>query len=394
MNRLLLSSLAGLFLVVAGPVSAVPTIQVSPSTIVTTEGQPNAFYEITLSEEPTGDVMITPSITDGTEGQLSGAVTFTPANWMEPQRVTIMPGSSGDGNDGDVSYTISGAVSAAGTNYESVMVPPVSGTNRNVDGTANIYIDKHQNHETTEEGGTSTFQVFTTNVPSDPITINAVVSHPNEISLSSSTITLNSGNGFVASVTITGLDDLVADGDVPFSISFSPSSSSDSSYNGESLPDVVGVNAGLIAYQPDIRVSKNKRSGVGKGDGIYSNAPTGAQTLTLRKNRKRPAYFSFSVQNDGDEADMASLRSGNFFRKKRDLSITLRRVGVGRVSKSALSSGIVQNLDAASIQVYQAKLKVKRRVKKKRINFNSSLFSVSSSDTVKRDAARIKVKFK
>ncbi len=393
MNRRLFLYTAALLFFTLGLASAVPSIEVSPATLLTTEGQADAFYEISLTEEPSGNVEITPMTSDQSEAQVSGPVTFTPANWMIPQKVTVTPKTDALA-DGDIPFTITGSVNAPGTNYESVVVPSVSGNNRNVDGVADIFIDKHQNHETTELGGTSTFLIFTSTVPTDPITIDAVISHPSEVSLSESTITLNSGNGFSTTVTITGLDDSVVDGDMPFSISFNPSNSSDGSYDGESVPSVVGVNEALPVYQPDIRISRTKRSGDGKGNDIYSAAPTGAQTLVLKKKRKRPAFFSFSVQNDGDDADMVSLRSADFFRKQRDFSIVLRGAGGARISRPGLASGIVQNLDAGGTQVYLARLKVKRRVKKKRILFSASLFSGSSNDMEKKDSARIKVKFK
>ena len=84
-------------------------------------------YTVVLDSEPTGNVTVTPEVRDGTDAAISvsGALTFTPADWDSPQTVTVT--AAADGNDVHGSATIIHTVAGAdyGTNSVTAASVPV-----------------------------------------------------------------------------------------------------------------------------------------------------------------------------------------------------------------------------------------------------------------------------
>lgn len=94
---------------------------------------------------------------------------------------------------------------------------------------------------TTESGGTDQFEVVLDTVPTGDVTVALSSLDPSEGTVSPSTLTFTPGNALVPqTVTVTGVDDAVADGDVLYVVHLEPATSSDSSYDGL-VPDDVSV---------------------------------------------------------------------------------------------------------------------------------------------------------
>ena len=93
-------------------VAAQSAVVIQPSSLTTNEDGPAVIYRVVLDSPPSvgEDVTITPSSNDVTEGTVSGALVFDESNFDQPQNVTVTPGASGDGNDGDVMYNITNSV--------------------------------------------------------------------------------------------------------------------------------------------------------------------------------------------------------------------------------------------------------------------------------------------
>ena len=86
-------------------------VQVSPTTLTVPEGG-DGTYTVVLTSEPTGDVTVTPLHGSGdTDVTVSGALTFTTADWNEAQTVTVFVASDADAeNDtATIEHTIVGA---------------------------------------------------------------------------------------------------------------------------------------------------------------------------------------------------------------------------------------------------------------------------------------------
>ncbi len=200
-------------------------VNVSPTTLNTVESGLAVSYELVLSQAPsTGEtVTVTPSSADVTEGTVSGAVMFTDANWDIPQTITVTPGASGDGNDGDVPYTITNSVFSAGgtTDFAGVLASAVSVTNQNIDGVAVVTVQPSSGSELSIDEGA--FVDVTISVAgfapgaADTFTV-PISTVSTEITLSAPSVTLDSGNGFSGSFQITATADAVVDADAPFTV--------------------------------------------------------------------------------------------------------------------------------------------------------------------------------
>ncbi|HEY6940131.1 hypothetical protein [Dokdonella sp.] len=102
-------------------------VQVAPlSGLVTTESGGTAQFDVVLQLPPSADVTIDFASNDPSEGLPSPTrLVFTPADWNVPQTIVV----TGVGDflaDGDVAYSIIGAVVAGSGNYDGVALPTVS----------------------------------------------------------------------------------------------------------------------------------------------------------------------------------------------------------------------------------------------------------------------------
>ncbi|MEW6381078.1 MAG: hypothetical protein AB1611_15920 [bacterium] len=177
-----------------------------------------------LETAPTADVTVTLSGVDATEGSLSTAsLTFTTDNWDQNQEITVT-GVNDDVADGDITYTIT--ATAAGGGYDGI-IATMSVTNTNDD--AGLIVNP-TSVTTTEAGGTADFTVRLATAPTDNVTVTFVNVDATEGSLSSASLTFTTGNwNQTQTVTITGLNDDIADGSQPYTIT---AQASGGGYNG------------------------------------------------------------------------------------------------------------------------------------------------------------------
>lgn len=226
--------------------SAQAAVVVTPTTLTTTEDGSAVQYQVVLDVAPSAGetVTVTPASDDVTEGTVSGALTFTVGDFDVPQYVTVTPGASGDGNDGNVSYSINHAVSAVGgtASYDGAPASSVSVTNANIDGVASIIVDPSSGFRVTEGGAAQTITISTTSAPAADVTIN-ISTVSTEVTLSAPSVVLNAGNGYNATFTITAVDDAAVDGDLSFTVVTAAATSADGTYAGLDPVDVVGIAA-------------------------------------------------------------------------------------------------------------------------------------------------------
>lgn len=121
------------------PVAAAPTapagITVSAvGSLTTTEAGTSDTFAIVLNSAPTADVTINVSSSDLTEAVVSPAsITFTPANWDQPQTVTVT-GVQDTLMDGSVALTIvTAAAISADTRYQGLNATDLSAINQDDD---------------------------------------------------------------------------------------------------------------------------------------------------------------------------------------------------------------------------------------------------------------------
>jgi len=218
-------------------------ITVNPTTgLVTSEGAGTATFTIVLDTEPTADVTIGLSSSDPGEGTVSpGSVTFGAGNWNTAQTVTVT-GVNDDVDDGDQVYSIvTAAATSTDSNYSGVNAADVSVTNTDDDG-AGITVSAISGN-TTEGAGTATFTIVLDTEPTADVTIGLSSSDPGEGTVSPGSVTFGAGNWNTAqTVTVTGVNDDVDDGDQVYSIVTAAATSTDSNYSGEDPVDVSVTN--------------------------------------------------------------------------------------------------------------------------------------------------------
>src|SRR5207237_5145566 len=86
---------------------------------------------------------------------------------------------------------------------------------------------------TTEAGGTATFTIVLNSQPTANVTIGLSSSNTAEGTVSTSSVTFTAANWNTAqTITVTGVNDAVDDGDIGYTIVTAAATSSDANYNG------------------------------------------------------------------------------------------------------------------------------------------------------------------
>lgn len=219
------------------------TVTVAANPLVTTEAGGDVSFTIVLNSEPTADVTISLTSSDTTEGTVDPAsVTFTTANW-DSAKVVTLTGVNDLVQDGNQAYSIvTGAAVSVDPNYNGAVVADVSMSNTDND-TAGITVTPTSGLTTTEAGGQTTFTVVLNSEPTASVSIGITSSDLTEGTVDASTLTFTTGNWNVAqTVTVTGANDLVQDGGIPYTIVTAAASSADGNYNNLNASNVSVTN--------------------------------------------------------------------------------------------------------------------------------------------------------
>jgi hypothetical protein len=168
------------------------------------------------------------SSSDTSEGTAApSGLTFTAGDWSTDQTVTVT-GADDSVVDGDIGYSIllAAAVSADG-NYSGLDPADVPVTNVDDGDTAGFVVGLI-NGPTTEGGGTATFTVVLTSEPTADVTVGVSSSDTSEGTVAPNSLTFTAGDWSVdQTVTVTGVDDAVDDGDIGYSIVLAAAVSAD-----------------------------------------------------------------------------------------------------------------------------------------------------------------------
>jgi hypothetical protein len=213
------------------------------SGLTTTEAGGTTTFSVRLASEPASDVMLDVTSTDIGEGSVSPAtLTFTQFNWNAPQTVTAT-GIDDDIVDGPQLF--SARVSpAAGTDAGYVGVAAVDVVISNSDDeTAGFAIVPASGLTTSESGSTANFTVALTSEPSASVLLSLSSSDSSEGTAGPTTLSFTAANWDTPrTVTITGVDDLIVDGNQIYSIVTAAVVSSDTNYSGLNPADVSVTN--------------------------------------------------------------------------------------------------------------------------------------------------------
>ncbi|MDP3055037.1 MAG: VCBS domain-containing protein [Methylobacter sp.] len=205
-------------------------LTLSKTTLSTSENGTSDSFTVKLNAQPTTDVTVTLTGLDATEGSLSATtLTFTPENWNTPQTVTVT-GVDDDLIDGDITYTLTATTSGdSAYNGGNAKTATVAVTNSDND-SAGLTLSK-TTLSTSEEGSSDSFTVKLNAQPTANVTVTLTGLDATEGSLSATTLTFTPANwNTPQTVTVTGVDDDLIDGDITYTLT--ATTSGDSAYNG------------------------------------------------------------------------------------------------------------------------------------------------------------------
>ncbi|MBX7104105.1 MAG: hypothetical protein K1X57_08480, partial [Gemmataceae bacterium] len=276
-------------------------IVVSPTSgLVTTEAGGQAFFNVSLTQAPSSSVTMQFTSSNTSEGTPSpSTIVFTPADWAVPRVVTVT-GVFDFVVDGDVPYTIitSPAVSAD-PSFNNQNPPDVSVTNKSVD-VAGVVITPTTGLVTTEAGGSATFTVRLNSAPAASVSFSLATSDATEGSTPTTSLTFTQSDWFQPqTVTITGIDDFLDDGDMAYSIVTSPVVSVDPFYNGLNPADISVVNVDNdtkgIAITPTFNIVTSEGGQSAQFAVVLTSQPTAPVSLGLNSSNIQEGNVSSTL---------------------------------------------------------------------------------------------------
>lgn len=211
--------------------------------LTTTEAGGTDTFTVVLKARPRADVTIALTSDDTNEGTVEPAsLTFTTNDWSTPKTVTVT-GVDDAYDDGTVSYTITtGAAESADAAWAGLDPADVAATNQD-DDTAGITVAPVEGLLTTEQGGTATFTVSLVARPAQDVTIALESSDAGEGLPSPDSLTFTPENWETPqTVTVTGQNDDLRDGNVAYTIIVHPAQSGDAAFAGIDPTDVSAIN--------------------------------------------------------------------------------------------------------------------------------------------------------
>ena len=180
-----------------------------------------ASFEVSLSTDPQGEVAFSMQIASGDSDVTlvtADTLTFDSTNWNIPQTVTLAAAIDVDSINGTALLNL---FAADGT------WPMVSVTAVEQDSDSVGLVVNSSTLITTEAGGTATFTIALASRPSAPVVVPIRSGNLAEVGVSVSSLTFTPSNwNQPQTVTLTGVDDLLGDGDQTVSINIGPTSGS------------------------------------------------------------------------------------------------------------------------------------------------------------------------
>ncbi|MEZ2304418.1 MAG: Calx-beta domain-containing protein, partial [Microcoleus sp.] len=268
-------------------------ITVSPTTgLTTTEAGGNATFTVKLNTQPTADVKLGLTSNKTTEGTVDkSSVTFTPANWNVAQTVTVT-GVDDLIADGNQAYQIITAADTTTTDLNYKNLKPADVALTNIDNeTAGITVSPTTGLTTTEAGGKATFTVKLNTQPTADVKLGLTSNKTTEGTVDKSFVTFTSANWNVAqTVTVTGVDDLIADGNQAYQIiTAADTTTTDLNYKNLKPADVALTNidnetAG-ITVSPTTGLTTTEAGGKATFTVKLNTQPTADVTIPLTSSK-------------------------------------------------------------------------------------------------------------
>jgi large repetitive protein len=209
----------------------------------TSEAGTTAAFTVKLTSKPYGNVSIPVTSSRTAEGTVStSTLMFTPLNWNAAQTVTVTGIDDSVADDNQSFLIVLGTSTNTDTKDKALDPQDVALLNLDND-IANFLVTPTTGLQTTESQGTATFTVKLLSQPSANVTVNVASNASTEGTASPATLTFTTVNwNAPQQVTITGVNDDIADGNKPYTIVLDGVVSTDTLYAVRDPSDVTVMN--------------------------------------------------------------------------------------------------------------------------------------------------------
>jgi hypothetical protein len=246
----------------------------------TSENEDTAEFTVALLALPSTDVTVDIDTSDVNEVTISPtSLDFTTSNYTTPQTVTLTGVDDSD-IDGLQSYTIT--LTGGNGNYNGI-TRTLSFTNVDND-SASVQV-QYDELKVTEWGSMQMVTLTLGSTPDSSVDVAISVSDNTEASLSATSLTFDSSNGYETSFIVTGLDDDEEDGNQFFRVDFEQMSSANTDYNGLVVPDLTFFNLDNELFNILVQV---------EGETSYSNLED--VVLTVQELDGGESYQNFTLK--------------------------------------------------------------------------------------------------
>jgi len=212
-------------------------IFVESNSITITEGSTGSF-DISLSTRPVGDNTLTFSTSSSYIGSIAPII-FDTTNWSNNQTIAVPTIESDYAVDLNDTLVISSDVAG----FDDVSIPIIITNTTVADMTLSV------SDISVNEGGQATFEVSLTSKPVNAVTLDLTLNNTTNFSIDKSQLVFNSNTatGTTQIVTLSGIEDSDATGNIDSTIDIAVNGSSSSEYKGVSSKT---VNITLVDNEP------------------------------------------------------------------------------------------------------------------------------------------------
>ena len=206
-------------------------VKASEGALTLAENGGTQTYTLMLTSAPAGNVTVTPQSSAPSAATVSGPLTFTSANWNQPQQVTVT-GVDDDIDNPNDQRTVEITHAVAGGGYNDAEANDLQVTVTDDDSAGIRVFEASDNATTTEAGGTSEFTLALASQPTAEVRIDLASSDATEGTVAPARLTFTAQNwNQPQTVRAAGVDDARVDGGQDYAIE-AVAASTDPAYEG------------------------------------------------------------------------------------------------------------------------------------------------------------------
>ena len=251
---------------------ATPAFTLSTTTATVSESGTTATFTAVLGAQPSSDVVLSVTSADTGETTASAStLTFTNGNWDTAQTVTVtgIDDALVDGGQ-TTAVTVSVVDASSADAYDSLADQAVTVTTSDNDVAA--FTLSTTTATVSESGTTATFTAVLGAQPSSDVVLSITSADTGETTVSASTLTFTNANWDTAqTVTVTGIDDDVVDGDETTAVTIAvDDANSDDAYDSVADQTVTVTTSDNDTAAP-YATFVSKWGTEGTGDGQFKN---------------------------------------------------------------------------------------------------------------------------